>query len=134
MRQKTSDSRGPDGGRTKIVEMGGTPIPFIFPNKDFLTGSPGCQYPEKCFISQDQDCRATRGIYRILCKTCENRDGKKYIYIGTSGFSIHKRMLEHLKCAEAKNVSNALGKHVTLNHQNENAEFETEIIRSGNKV
>ena len=62
-----------------------------------------------------------------------SRDGLKFVYIGTSGFSIHKHMLEHIKCVGAKNVSNALGKHVALHHQYENAEFETEVIRSGIK-
>ena len=42
-------------------------------------------------------------------------------------------MLEHIKCINSKNVSNALEKHVVLHHQNENAEFQTEVVQSGNK-
>ena len=75
-----------------------------------------------------------RAIYRIICKTCEARDGQKFVYIGTTGFSIHKRMMEHIYCARAKNVKNALGKHSALHHEGEiGVEFETEILQGGMK-
>ena len=67
MKQKAGQSRGPDNGLTKFVEMGGEPISLLFPMKEFLTGSKGCQYAPKCYISENQDCRVTRGIYRIIC-------------------------------------------------------------------
>ena len=134
MREKAGASRGPDGGLTKFVEMGGLPISLTFPMKEYLTGTKGCQYSEKCLISQDQDCRVVRAIYRIICKTCEARDGQKFVYIGTTGFSIHKRMMEHINCARTKNVKNALGKHSALHHEGEvSVEFETEILQGGMK-
>ena len=133
MKQKAGQSGGPDNGHTKFVEMGGVPISLLFPMKEFLTGSKGCQYAPKCYISENQDCRVTRGIYRIICKTCETRDGKKFVYVGTSGFSIHKRMLEHIQCVRSLQVKNALAKHVTLYHTHDDAEFVTEIIQGNIK-
>merc|ERR1711954_319152 len=116
MKDRAGSSRGPDGGLTKYVEMGGLPISLTFPMIEYLTGTTGCQYVEKCLINQDQDCRITRAIYRIICKTCEDKDGTKFVYLGTTGFSIHKRMLEHAYSARPKNIKNALGKHTALHH------------------
>ena len=134
MREKLGSSRGPDGGLTKFVEMGGLPVSLTFPMKEFLTGTTGCQFDEKCLINEDQDCRITRAVYRIICKTCEDRDGSKYVYLGTTGFSVHKRMMEHSYSARTKKVSNALGKHSALHHVGENAvEFVSEILQGGMK-
>ena len=83
VRQKSEGSKGPDGGSTKFVEMGGTPVALNFKQTEYLVGQPGCQYSVKCFISEEQDCRISRGVYRIKCKTCEVRDGEVYVYIGT---------------------------------------------------
>ena len=40
-------------------------------------------------------------------------------------------MLEHEACAKNYSTSNALGKHMSLCHKNENATFETEILQGG---
>ena len=133
LRSQVAATKGPDQGTTKFVEMGGLPISLLFPMKECLTGVKYCQYALKCNISEEQDCRVSRGIYRIICKTCEVRDGKKYVYTGTSGFSIHKRMMEHLQCVRARNASNALAKHAQLHHENEEAEFVTEIVKGNVK-
>ena len=111
--------------------MGVTPVALNFKQTEYLVGQPGCQFPVKCYITENQDCRVSRGVYRIVCKTCEIREGKTYVYIGTSGFNIHKRMLEHEACARNHSTSNALGKHMSLCHANENASFETEILQGG---
>ena len=131
VRQKSEGTKGPDGGSTKFVEMGGTPVTLNFKQTEYLVGQPGCQFAVKCFIKDDQDCRISRGVYRITCKTCEVREGKKYVYIGTSGFSIHKCMLEHDYCAKSHSASNALGKHMTICHPNEPANFESEVLQGG---
>ena len=133
MRQKAGSSRGPDKGITKFVEMGGIPVTLLFPMKEFLTGTKGCQYAQKCYITDTQDCRVTRGIYRIICHTCQERDGKRFVYVGTSGFSVHKRMQEHMQCVRSQQISNALAKHVELFHTNDNAEFVTEVIKGNIK-
>ena len=54
-----------------------------------------------------------------------------YVYIGTSGFSIHKRMLEHDYCAKRHSASNALGKHMSNCHPNEPANFVSELLQGG---
>ena len=135
MRQKAGSSRGPDKGITKFVEMGGIPVTLLFPMKEFLTGEKGCQYAQKCYITDTQDCRVTRGIYRIICLTCQEREGKRFVYVGTSGFSIHKRMQEHIQCVRSQQVSNALAKHVELFHADDDdtAEFVTEVIKGNIK-
>ena len=134
LKEKAGGSRGPDKGVTKFVELGGLPISFTFPNKEYLMGKSGCQYSVKCYISDDQDCRIARGIYRILCVTCQERDGLEYVYIGTSGFSIHKRLLEHASCVRSKSASNALAKHIALHHEdNTQITFVSEIVQGGIK-
>ena len=129
LRSQVGVFKGHYQGTTKFVEMVKLPISLKFPMKDFFTDLKGCQYALKCNISEEQDCRVSRGIYRIICKTCEVRDGKKYVYTGTIGFSIHKRMMEHLQCVRARNALNALGERAKLHHKNEEAELVTEIIQ-----
>ena len=64
----------------------------------------------------------------------KTRVGSKFVYIGTTGFSIHKRMMEHSYSARTKKVSNALGKHSALHHVGENVfEFVSEILQGGMK-
>ena len=131
IKSQCGETRGPDKGRTKFVEMGGTPITWLFPNKDQFGGNLGCQYREKCFISDKHDCRTAKVVYRIECNTCRERDGKMFVYIGTSGFNIHKRTLEHLRAIRTKNAKNALSKHMSIYHQNEDADFVTTCLAGG---
>ena len=42
-------------------------------------------------------------------------------------------MMEHLQCVRARNASNALAKHAQLHHENEEAEFVTEIVKGNVK-
>ena len=70
IKSQCGQTRGPNKGRTKFVEMGGTPITWLFPNKDQFGGNLGCQYREKCFISEKHDCRTAKVVYRIECNTC----------------------------------------------------------------
>ena len=111
--------------------MGGTPITWLFPNKDQFGGNLGCHYREKCYISQKHDCRISKVVYRIECNTCRERDGKIFVYIGTSWFDIHKRSLEHIRAVQAKNQKNALAKHMALYHQNEDGNFVTTCLAGG---
>ena len=53
------------------------------------------------------------------------------MYIGTSGFNIHKRSLEHIRAVQAKNQKNALAKHMALYHQNEDGNFVTTCLAGG---
>ena len=76
IRQQSGGSKGPDGESTKFGEMGGTPVALNFKQTEYLVSQPGCQFPVKCYIKENQDCRVSRGVYRITCKTCETREGK----------------------------------------------------------
>ena len=133
VREKSGNTRGPDGGLTKFVEMGGLPISLMFPNKDQFGGNLGCQYGVKCYIAENQDCRIARAVYRVECETCQNLDGSQYIYIGTTGFNIHKRMLEHKSSVRQGHVSNALAKHMALYHPGQEASFVTKCLSGGIK-
>ena len=132
-RDVCGQSRGPDGGRTKYVEMGGTPISLLFPNKDNFGGNSGCHFRTKCYIDESQDCRISKAVYRIECKTCENRGGPPYIYIGTTGFTMHKRNLEHAQNVKSKSTSNALAKHMALHHAQDEANLVTTCLAGGIK-
>ena len=112
IRRECGNTRGPDGGRTKFVELGGTPLTLLFPNKDMFGSNSGCQYNTKCYIQEDQDCRLSRAVYRIDCKNCSDRGDSPHIYLGTTGFSIHKGMTEHMAEVRAKSQKNALTKHI----------------------
>ena len=133
VREKSGQTRGPDGGLTKFVEMGGLPLPLIFPSKDQFGGNSGCHYDNKCCIDQDQDCRIARAVYRIECELCEARDGSPFIYLGTTGFNIHKRMVEHLGAVRGNHANNALAKHMRIFHPNEQASFVTKCLSGGIK-
>ena len=131
IRSKCGQTRGPLGGRSKFVELGGTPLPLMFPNKDMFGGNYGCQFNTKCYIQEDQDCRISRAVYRIECKSCSDRGDPQYIYLGTTGFTVHKRMTEHIQKVRARSQKNALAKHLNLVHNNEDAEFVTTIVKGG---
>ena len=109
------------------MEMGGTPVSMLFNRKD----TRGCIFRTKCYMEEDQDCTISRAVYRIECKTCTSRGASPYVYIGTTGFSIHKRNLEHAAKARSRNTSNALGKHLATCHQDEEAEFITTCLSGG---
>ena len=131
IKAKCGQSRGPDKGRTKFVELGGTPLTLLFPNKDLFGGNKGCHFNTKCYIQEDQDCRIDRAVYRIECKTCLERGDPPHIYLGTTGFNIHKRMTEHAASVRAKSQHNALAKHIRLTHNAEEAEFVTKCVKGG---
>ena len=129
MRNLHGQSKGPDGGRTKYVEMAGTPISMLFNRKE----NKGCSFRTKCYMEEGQDCTVTKAVYRIECKTCSSRGENPYVYIGTTGFSIHKRNLEHAAKVRAKNTSNALAKHLVDRHLDEEVEFTTTCLSGGMK-
>ena len=116
----------------KLEEMGGNPITSMFPNKDQFGGNTGCQFKTKCYIDESQDCRISRAVYRIECQSCLEEE-RKFVYIGTTGFNIHKRSLEHVKSVRQKNQNNALAKHMSLYHSDEEANFVTTCISGGIK-
>ena len=86
----------------------------------------------KCSIAEDDNCRVSRGIYKISCKKCEdNPNTNNMVYIGTSGHSVHKRNLEHLDDLRRKSMRSAITKHHLQNHRGEDPEFVTTVVKGG---
>ena len=64
VKQKIGSHIGPDGGVTKIVEMGGSSILSGMGKSDpFKIG--GCPFEDKCPISENQSCTDARVVYQF---------------------------------------------------------------------
>ena len=58
----------------------------------------------------------------------------KVVYTGTSGYSGHKRLIEHSKAISGKNMKNALAKHMMVEHSSipaEDGKFKTKFVKTG---
>ena len=102
--------RGPDGGRTKVLEESGIVISRMAPPTQPL----GCQYKTKCLANDDTNCQTAGVIYRAKCTECP--DTVPNVYIGTSGQSVHARSLSHAQSVKYKAQNNSLYKHNLTNH------------------
>ena len=135
MKQKIGSQYGPDGGQTKIVEMGGPSITAGMGKSDpFKNG--GCPFEEKCPISETQNCTDARVVYQFDCYDCvENSENQSPIpvYVGTSGHSAHKRALEHMSDLKRGVTTNPLVKHSILVHGGEPPLFKFKTLKTGIK-
>ena len=133
VKKKIGSQIGPDGGVTKIVEMGGSSILSGMGKSDpFRKG--GCQFEEKCPISENQSCTDARVVYQFDCKQCaENLDDqtKLPVYIGTTGHSAHKRAMEHMTAVRGGVTSNPLVKHSILAHGGDPPQFNFKTLKTG---
>ena len=60
---------GPDGGKTKVIEQGGSGIlSTITKNDPFKPNS--CRWGESCHVSPEHDCMTSDTTYTITCQTC----------------------------------------------------------------
>ena len=102
-----------DKGKTKVLEMGGYPITMGLAKNDNFGGKGSCHMgPVPCNTDQEQDCRASRAVYRAECIRCLEEDKEKPgVYIGTTGRSIHSRTIEHMKSATNRHSNNPQGRH-----------------------
>ena len=102
-----------DKGRTKVLEMGGYPITMGLAKNDNFGGKGSCHMgPVPCNTDQEQDCRASRAVYRAECMRCLEEDKEKPgVYIGTNGRTLHSRTLEHMKCATNRHSNNPQGRY-----------------------
>ena len=86
--------RGPDGGRTKIIETAGTVISRLMspPTQS------GCPYNKKCLVG-DSNCQSPNVNYQVTCSDCpppnSSPDDPPSLYIGTTGANIHHRSILH---------------------------------------
>ena len=128
-----SQVQGAKGTTIKAVEKAGQRLTSGLKKKArFGQMNAGCQYLVKCNVRGDKDCREARAVYQIICQTCQNhpQQPQKVVYIGTTGFTMHKRLLEHCQDLRLGNLRNALAKHSRLVHPDEEAVFAAESVES----
>ena len=138
IRGKLDQTPGPFGGNLKVVEKGGQLITTgLKRTQRFGATNEGCQFLMKCMIRGDRDCRNARGVYQIICKTCQDHpdNPKSVLYVGTSGFTMHKRLMEHQGAIRGNYLKNAMAKHQRKVHQQDAQVpvFEAEPIMSSIK-
>ena len=96
LRKVLAGKIGAEGGETKLVEMGGCLVGQGLSKPVSFRGHNGCVFgPPECNIEEENHCSDSRVVYEIRCGNCN--DAKVAKYIGTSGFTTHKRMVEHQK-------------------------------------
>ena len=126
IQDKIDKVAGPDKGYTKVIESTGSAVTLGVKKNPFKTNE--CRYRGECF-AKDTDCSKSRTVYRIECLKCKEGEIKAW-YTGTSGCSLHKRLTEHKNAMDRKDPKNALAKHMTNEHPNEEPKFEAKIIDS----
>ena len=149
---------GPDKGTTKVVEVAGDSIMKGLVRPDpFNTNE--CQFGTKCISDEKTNCSSSRIVYRVDCKLCGHSvvsgevqgqvgggdvnggqvdgagdDGggaKSAVYAGTSGASLHKRLLEHQGSVFRGDGKSALSKHAKMIHPQlvlQNVELVSELF------
>ena len=122
MRQKLNQIQQPNN-RTQVIEETGQSISHGLMKID-INNQLGCQYHEKCCVTNKTDCTSMRCTYRLDCTYCHPNEGSvddinpvnRSIYLGCSGRSLHARLLDHLKDIRNGDTSNAMVKHFTNTH------------------
>ena len=131
LRKTLGDEMGAEGGATKVVELGGDLVTSGLSGPVRPTGQPGCVFPKPCNVDQETDCTRPRVVYRVDCLNCRDATGDQASYIGTSGFSLHKRQMEHLGEIRRGQQSNSMAKHHKLSHRGLDPQFQSTILRGG---
>ena len=130
LRRVMAGKLGAEGGRTKLIEMGGQLVGQGLSKPVSFRGHNGCSFDDpNCWIEEGEHCSDSRVVYEVKCLNCQG--GKVAKYIGTSGFSNHKRVSEHQKDVKNKRQHNSLYKHHALNHANSQAKFASKSVRKG---
>ena len=114
--------KGPDGGRTLVLEESGTTVSMLAPRPSNITS---CPYEKKCLVQDGDNCQAPGIIYNARCQDCPPSDANSNpnLYIGTSGKSIHARSSVHAKEVHGKSNSNSLYKHNLRYHPNTHQDY-----------
>ena len=121
MKEKLADLRGPDGGKTKVVEQGGSKVlSGLMPADPFR--KPECRWQEVgCMVDHTKhDCMDTGAIYKISCKLCTLGDKQGGSYIGQSGHTLHARQSEHGAGVKNSLSTCPLVRHAADQHPEEN--------------
>ena len=89
-----------------------------------------CPFKDKCLVDSKQSCWESRIVYKISCNLCQVG------YLGTSGYSSHKRCWEHQKAFRLGNESYGSVKHFKSQHKDlkfgESTPFSFEVVRGPN--
>ena len=112
--------RGPDGGKTKVVEESGSVIAKMFPSVE----ARNCPYQTKCLADEGTDCLTQGVIYQATCQDCpEDNPDIPYRYLGMSGQSIHAHTMSHIKSIKGSEKSSSLYKHNLHKHSDSTNNF-----------
>ena len=96
-----------EGGGTKLIEMGGQLIGQGLSKPVSFRGTRGCSFDDpNCWVDPEEHCSDSRVIYEVRCLNCQGEKTAKYI--GTSGFTSHKRTREHQNDVRHKRQHNSL--------------------------
>ena len=135
LRKSQSTEIGAEGGGTKFVELGGKLVTSGLSGSMNFTGNQGCHFSKKCNIDPEADCRIPKSVYEVECYTCraDPNTPETTVYVGTSGFCLHKRQVEHVNAVRGRHNNNALAKHRQIKHRDTEVEFRSKVLRGGIK-
>ena len=91
VQSKLNETRGPDGGLTKVIESVGTSVFSGMKKNPFQSSK--CKYNEECCIDPKDDCSRAKAVYRIECNLCKECNNTKSWYTGTTGHTVHSIQL-----------------------------------------
>ena len=87
-----------------------------------------CPYPTKCIVEDKCNCSTPNSIYRWDCFLC-GEDTRPRVYIGTTSFYLHKRILEHLNDIVRGNMEgSAIAKHLVQEHNGMDPAFRCRTV------
>ena len=140
VKTKLADVKGPDQGKTLVVEKGGVSLTSGISVSDPFKPLE-CRWKEDCLVDKEQDCMTEQVTYKIDCITCissnnpPDSNNTPQIYIGQSGRSIHSRMSDHLRGVKNGKSDCPLYKHQLEKHQGsrDHSNFEMKIIEKFRK-
>ena len=119
---------GPGGGLTRVIEESGESVMLGLKKSDPFSDNV-CPFPNKCSTDSKTDCTRSRCIYEIQCNICMDAiPGKRTVYTGTTGCSLHKRLGEHMSAVNQSDMKNAIAKHMYNEHRNMSPNVTTSIL------
>ena len=119
---------GPGGGLTRVIEESGESVMSGLKKSDPFSDNV-CPFPNKCSTDSKTDCTRSRCIYEIQCNICmEAIPGRRTVYTGTTGCSLHKRLGEHMSSVNQSDMKNAIAKHMYNKHRNMSPDITTSIL------
>ena len=71
MKDHLKDIRGPDGGKTLVIEQGGRSLLSGIQRGDPFRPKE-CRWKENCYVDTNQDCMQADIVYQIKCLSCHN--------------------------------------------------------------